>query len=398
MSQIGAPPDLLWLPIKQLYVDWTYQRKIETPASQRLIKKIAEEFRWILFGSILAVEGGADKNGQMRWKIIDGQHRVEGARVRGGIEAVPGLVFADVSLADQAMAFVGANKNRIVVSTQAIFHAQLAAGDPQAIIMKRLCDKAGIELLRYSIGAALVSAGKTPAVSRLMVMLRQHGEAITGEGISAVGACYGKIQGALRSIVFEAAIRFLAAGNSRTMLETGLRRLGPDGIAELSYGITTNSAIPIIIENLGGVTDAKRAAIADPANKPREAHIDADDRAGSASEVNARLSGGSASPAPITAVRPIAKPVPVRAPPAAPPPIRSAPKAEPGKLAAGAEVLREIKEKAYPILLAAGYQLAQIDGRQMVDGTALSAAEVFDLANKSLKEAGLPSIKPAALV
>jgi hypothetical protein len=299
MSDIGPPPELLWLPVKQLYVDHRYQRTLETPASKRLVAKIAENFSWLRFGAVLAVEGGADKAGQIRWKIIDGQHRTAAAR-QCGIESVPGLVHSDVSLADQALAFVGANKDRIAVSAQALYHAQLAAGDPSAVLIKNICDEAGIEFLRYSISLRYVPAGKTTAQSRLLRMLHQHGERITREGIAVVGACFGGIQGALRSIVFEAAIRFIAEGNCRKSLEYGLKRLGPDGIEKIAFGLGANVAIPLIVQALNE-SNPKRAAADDPEPKRDDAVAQSSPAArtspGGSSEANTRQSGPAAGPA-----------------------------------------------------------------------------------------------------
>jgi hypothetical protein len=107
MSDPGPKPDLYWLPIDKLDVDPAYQRTLDTKASQKLIQKIADGFRWISFQAILATPVGQGDN--KRWLIIDGQHRVAAARLRT-IENVPAIVVAEASQSEQAAAFVGANR------------------------------------------------------------------------------------------------------------------------------------------------------------------------------------------------------------------------------------------------------------------------------------------------
>lgn len=261
MSDFGKRPELTWLPVERLDVDPAYQRSLDTPGGKRLVQKIVDNFRWASFQATLATPGEAE-----RWLIIDGQHRVRAARLIG-LGLVPAVVIHDASPAEQAAAFVGANRDRVPVSAQALFHARLIAGDPEALTLRRLCDAAGIELLRYNQAMRQVPAGKTPAVSRLLVLLRTHGEAITGEAIKIVGECYGKQPGALRSIVFESAARFLADKGTPVELAAGLRRLGPSGIEKIAFGITTNSAIPLVMRALW---DTK---VAEPTRMPVAADV-----------------------------------------------------------------------------------------------------------------------------
>jgi hypothetical protein len=99
MSDPGAKPDLYWLPVDKLDVDPAYQRTLDTKASQKLIQKIADGFRWISFQAILATPVG--KADGKRWLIIDGQHRVAAAR-QCGIAHVPAVVVAEASQQEQA--------------------------------------------------------------------------------------------------------------------------------------------------------------------------------------------------------------------------------------------------------------------------------------------------------
>jgi hypothetical protein len=150
MSDPGPRPDLYWLPVDKLDVDPAYQRTLDTKASQKLIQKIADTFRWISFQAILATPQGP--KGDRRWLIIDGQHRVAAARLRE-IEHIPAVVVAEASQAEQAAAFVGANRDRVPVSAQALFHARLVAGDDECRDIAQICATAGIQLYRHNMAA-----------------------------------------------------------------------------------------------------------------------------------------------------------------------------------------------------------------------------------------------------
>lgn len=245
----GPPPDLAWLPVDRLDVDPAYQRTLDTPAGQKLIAKIAAEFDWMKFGAILTVPGEADEGGP-RWKILDGQHRAAGARARGGIPHLPAVVHREASLAEQAAAFVGANRDRLAVSAQALFHARLVAGDPDCVTIARLCREAGIEVLRYPLAAAKVPAGKTAAVPVLLRCLKRHGEAATATAIAAVAECLGRFHGALRADVFAAAAQFMAGGNGEAALRLALARLGPAGLEEAGRGLNMSSAVAAKVARL----------------------------------------------------------------------------------------------------------------------------------------------------
>jgi ParB-like chromosome segregation protein Spo0J len=154
MSDPGALPELAWLPVDKLDVDPAYQRTLDTKASQKLIQKIADGFRWISFQAILATPVG--KGDDKRWLVIDGQHRVAAARLCE-IEHVPAVVVAEASQSEQAAAFVGANRNRVPMSAQALYHAELAAGEPEALTIARLAAAAGIAIVRHNLAARPIS-------------------------------------------------------------------------------------------------------------------------------------------------------------------------------------------------------------------------------------------------
>ncbi len=219
----GALPELAWLPVDKLDANPEYQRTLDTARSQKLIARIAAEFDWRRFGALIAAPNGED-----RWWLVDGQHPAAAARVRGDIAHLPAVVHAHAGLGELAAAFVGANRDRVPMSRQAMFRAQLVAGDAQAVRLKAMCDAAGFELLPYHAAAAQWPAGKTAAVPALLSLLRDYGTGATTErAILAVGTAWRHRPGALRGELFHAAAMWLhrRGANSRGLLDAALARL-----------------------------------------------------------------------------------------------------------------------------------------------------------------------------
>lgn len=251
----GQRPELTWLPVDRLSVDDAYQRSLNTPRSKKLIARIAEHFRWASFQAILATPAGADA-----WLIIDGQHRVAAAR-QVGLSLVPAVIIHGVTVADQAAAFVTANRDRVPVSAQELFHARLAAGDEAARLVKRACDDAGIRLLPYTIGLDFAPIGSTPAVAALLYCLKKHGEICMRGAVAAVGRYGASERGGLRSEFFVGASLYLFGGGNPEELNNRIDRLG--GIAglrkiALGVGAGTNSKAAQIASALGRFTSGPR--------------------------------------------------------------------------------------------------------------------------------------------
>jgi hypothetical protein len=267
---LGQRPELTWLPVDRLSVDEIYQRSLETPAGKRLVKKIAAEFCWAAFQAILATPSGDD-----RWLVIDGQHRVMAARFIG-LALVPAVVVHGIDARAQAVAFIDANRNRVAMSAQALFHAELCTGDVAAHTVKRLCDDSGIELLRYPLAAGKTPAGKSGAAPALRRILARRGEALTAAAIRAVAARYRRVPGALRAPFFKAAADFLAAGGSEAGLGAALWATLPEDLISAAQNRGKEGRIAAIVDRLraaeqisdpvGRAIGSRRAAAPERAN------------------------------------------------------------------------------------------------------------------------------------
>jgi len=112
--------------------------------------------------------------GKEKFVVVDGQHRVTAAALRG-IEKVPcQLIVADTP--KQALAFAAINANVTRMSTMQLHAARVAAGDPAAVRLKNVCAAGGVTLLRYGVPLSLLSVGQTMAVVQLRRALESYGE------------------------------------------------------------------------------------------------------------------------------------------------------------------------------------------------------------------------------
>jgi len=172
-SGIGIKPELKWLPIESLRVDYSYQRSSEGKASQQLINKIASGFKWEMFQT-LTVCAKSDKGGVF-YNVIEGQHRLLGAKKRGDIRLVPCSIIAPLSPQDEAAFFAAMNQNRVRMHTVDVFHAAVAGGDAKASIVARVCKGAGIKICKAPFTTDMMPAGHTQAVGTIMRLLTKEG-------------------------------------------------------------------------------------------------------------------------------------------------------------------------------------------------------------------------------
>jgi hypothetical protein len=215
----GPLPELAWLPVAKLSVDERYQRTLKTKPSEKHVERIAANFCWARFGAVLAVKSGDG------WLVIDGQHRVEAARERGFLQ-VPAVVLAAADLAEQASTFVYANRARVPVSAQALFHALVTACDPEALAIATACETAGIKIEKHNKAANQLGAGHTAAAPALLQILRRFGAGVMARAVHTLSHAFGSEPGALRGSFFHAAAAYLAGTSDDVALVAALKRVG----------------------------------------------------------------------------------------------------------------------------------------------------------------------------
>lgn len=132
------PGSLEYLSADQIGVDEAYQRVV----NPRQVSKITKKFDPDLFGVLLISQrDGGD------YFVIDGQHRLNAMiLMEKGSEPLPCLVYTHLTLETEAKIFGLVNKERLYLSPQYTFRAQLIAKDPEALAIKGTVEQYGYHL------------------------------------------------------------------------------------------------------------------------------------------------------------------------------------------------------------------------------------------------------------
>ena len=180
----GRRPSIEWIPPAELEIDPSYQRSIEFAASRRSIRKIAEQWDWDLFGMLLVSRRPDD-----RLFVVDGQHRLAAAQLRGDIDMLPCSITRRAGPADEASLFIAANRSRRTVATLDDFHAAVAAGDPESVKILGLVEKAGLKVARH-YEAKGYAAGEIGSIAGLRRALQRHGEEPVRRALTLAGEAF----------------------------------------------------------------------------------------------------------------------------------------------------------------------------------------------------------------
>lgn len=226
-NDFGARPVFSELIVDQLHVDSAYQRDTTSRRSQQSIRMIVRKFQWVQFGVVLVmpwpeVDGFA---------ILDGQHRVEAAKALG-IERVPCMVYPPLSKQEAARIFVGVNQNRVSVTPMALFYAQLAAGDEEAITMQAIAEAADVVICKYPKQASDMKPGETLAVGTIRQFAKSSPD-VGVEALEMIRDAYGETPGVYRADLMRGLFHTLEdPGLSREALRDYLADRSFDGLYE----------------------------------------------------------------------------------------------------------------------------------------------------------------------
>jgi len=169
---LGLLPVLQYCAPDQLKIDESYQRGLESGPSQSLIRRIAVHWDWGLCQPLIVArraDGGL--------YVVDGQHRLAAAQLRGDIWQLPCVVACYRNAAEEAASFVALNQQRRRLGRLEIFKAALAAGDGEAIDIGIAIEKAGLRLAS-STNLTTLAPGAVSNIGGLQNCLRQHGQAV----------------------------------------------------------------------------------------------------------------------------------------------------------------------------------------------------------------------------
>lgn len=201
-TECGPVPELRWVKIADLRVDEAYQRAFSAKGIAN-VHAIAAAFDWRLFAPVVVspVAGGF-------YAIVDGQHRTTAA-LMCGFESVPCLVI-QADRQHQARAFEAINGQVTKVTQHARYKARLVAGEPQALGVKRVADRAGVKLLFANVMRAAMKPGETVAFFAIENAIAAHGEAVATIVLHAIVVSAGDLGGHLSSAIINAVTAVLA--------------------------------------------------------------------------------------------------------------------------------------------------------------------------------------------
>jgi len=176
----GQPPSLEWLALDQLAIDPVYQRMMEGDKSRRIVSGMVKCWDWALCQP-LVVTRRADN----ALFVLDGQHRLEGARQRGDIAHLPCVVLPARSIEAEAEAFVSLNTRRQRLTQTEIFAGMLAQGDPTAKAIDAMMRETGWRLARHG-NTAHYKAGDLACAPMLARQVKLSGEAAVRNALVAL--------------------------------------------------------------------------------------------------------------------------------------------------------------------------------------------------------------------
>lgn len=153
-------PTLEWMAPADLSIDQEYQRDL-SPASVALIRRIVAEWDWRKFKPPIVAWT------EEAFEVIDGQHTAIAAASHPLIDKIPVVLVEAPDQADRARAFIGQNTGHLTVTAMQKYFARVTAGDEDALTVKQVCERAGINLLANQYGGQPVGAGDSHAIGAI---------------------------------------------------------------------------------------------------------------------------------------------------------------------------------------------------------------------------------------
>lgn len=240
----GKPPQLDYVPVAQIYTDHNYQRELD----DRRVQKLVKAFAWSKFGAISLIQNGEDK-----FSVVDGQHRLEAVRLLG-FDRVPASITTAGQVRTEAEIFLALNRDRKNVTPVERYWAGLAAEDPATVRAKQLLDACGCEV---SPAPGVKKPNYTNAISALLRSIDYYGESATQQAIEIIRAAWPEDVNALRGVMIMALAGVLSnnIGYKRERMEKVLAAssidamvTGAEAIRKLSKGSASAALAKAIIE------------------------------------------------------------------------------------------------------------------------------------------------------
>lgn len=181
---LGLMPSLQYLPPDMLLIDAAYQRSLDGSPSQALIRRIAQHWNWDLCQPLVVAR--RDNGGLF---VIDGQHRLAAARLRGDIGQLPAVVVQYVKVEDEAASFVHLNQQRRPLGKLDLFKAAVASGDSEASAIVGALDAAGLSLAGHTNYTAW-KPGQIANISGIEQSWKKHGAEVTAAALGVMATAF----------------------------------------------------------------------------------------------------------------------------------------------------------------------------------------------------------------
>lgn len=170
---LGRTPTLQFCRPAELHIDPAYQRDIAGSQSQALIRKIAMFWNWDLCQPLIVARRQSLTE---QLYVVDGQHRLAAARMRGDIDQLPCVITSYPSAADEAASFVHLNQQRRPLGKLDVFKAALASEDSEACAIMAVVQAAGLSIAPHSNHTAW-KPGMLQNIGGLEAAWRKYGAA-----------------------------------------------------------------------------------------------------------------------------------------------------------------------------------------------------------------------------
>ncbi|HVL73873.1 MAG TPA: hypothetical protein VM434_18530 [Beijerinckiaceae bacterium] len=224
---VGSAPELRYVRPSELHVEAAYQRDL-SPKSIKLIRRIVAGFDWAKLKPPIAAETA---DGLF---VIDGQHTAIAAATHPEIEKIPVLVVEAEQIERRADAFVAHNRDRVAMSALQVFHAEVAAGNQDAVAVMDAIRRGGGSVPRLPPAKGYARPGQIVAVNELRRMLQSFGP----EGIERVVRI--AVKAGLAPVATTAIIGLRVVCNEPRFAEAAA--LGDDALAAALASITNLEA------------------------------------------------------------------------------------------------------------------------------------------------------------
>jgi hypothetical protein len=182
----GRMPTLQFCRPAELHIDATYQRDIRNGPSQKLINRLAQNWNWDLCQPLVVARRQSLTE---QLYVIDGQHRLAAARLRGDIDHLPCVIVNYTSAAQEAASFVTLNQVRKPLNRLDLFKAALSSGNTEAIAIANALADAGLKVAPHT-NIATWKPGMLANISGIELAWRRRGEKVTQAALEVLAKAF----------------------------------------------------------------------------------------------------------------------------------------------------------------------------------------------------------------